>query len=128
MHVTTSSDRNSISLKLSGRLDFNARHSIKPAIQECYDSNKPHIIFDLKDVTFIDSAGIGLLHRCITETKELKTTVTFTNPKQQVHDILELCSMAEYISSPASSQEPLASTSTGSNTNVLTREALSHIE
>ena len=128
MNVTTTSDRNSISLTLTGRLDFTARHAIHPAIQECYDSQKSHIILDLKDVSFIDSAGIGLLHRFVTEAEQKKASVTFTNPKQQVHAILELCSMTQYISSPDNSQEASASTARRANANVLTRDALSTID
>ena len=126
MRITTSSKHDTVSLTIRGRFDFNARHEFKPAIQECYDSKKHNIILDLGGVTFIDSAGLALIHRCIMDSQTQNVNVTLANPKQQVHDILELCNMNHYISSPTVALAPEHSDSASSN--VLTKDALSIID
>ena len=127
MRITTSSDHNSMTFSLSGRLDFNARHTLKPAIQESYDAQKRNIILDLTGVTFIDSAGIGLIHQCIMGAKTKKMDVSIINPQQQVEDILDLCNMTQYILESTSSDRPHTTTSR-SNANLLTRDVLSIID
>ncbi len=130
MHITKSSDHNSITFFLNGRLDFTARHHMNPAIQEGYNSQKRNMVFDLAGVTFIDSAGLGLIHRCITDAEERKIQVTLINPQRQVHDLLELCSMIQYVSSPggSSSQQGSEATMLQHGSKVLTREAMSVID
>ena len=130
MRITSSSDRNSITLSLSGRLDFNARHNLGPAIQEGHDAQKRQIIFDLAAVTYIDSAGLGMIHRCITDAEERNIHVTLSNPQRQVHDLLELCGMIQYVASPAdsSSEQGSQTTMPQHSSKVLTREAMSIIE
>ena len=100
MRITTSSTSDTITLTLTGRLDFNARHVFKPAVKESLNANKRYIDLDLQAVTFVDSAGLGLLHRCITDSAELKAKVRLVNPQYQVRDILELCNMDKHIATP----------------------------
>ncbi len=101
MRINTSSNHNTISLTLCGRLDYSARHVFNTSLQESYDSNKPNIVLDLEAVTFIDSSGLGLIHRCITESATRDVNVALLNPQRQIHDILELCNMDKYITAPS---------------------------
>ncbi|WP_447968696.1 STAS domain-containing protein [Nitrospira sp. M1] len=130
MDITTSTKQNATIHTLFGRLDYSAREIFTSTIHESDNSETHDIILDLEAVTFIDSSGLGLIHKCITEAKAQHVNVTLVNPKDQIYSILELCNMAQYVSS---SDEPLpheqsASATVKHNPHVLTRDALSIIE
>ncbi|GJL51650.1 MAG: hypothetical protein NPIRA01_28770 [Nitrospirales bacterium] len=130
MHITTSSSHNTTSLTLFGRLDYSARQIFKSTVQDSCDSNTHNMILDLTAVTFIDSSGLGLIHKCITESQAQNVSVTLVNPREQIHSILELCNMTQYVSSSDSSLSHEASDATvlRQNSNVLTKDALSIID
>ncbi len=116
-----------MTLTLAGRLDFSARRTFSSAIEDCYQAKKHHIILNLEDVVFIDSSGLGMIHRCIMESEPKNVKISIINPRQQVHDIMELCNMTQYILEPTSPDQSQTTTSIPSS-NLLTRDALSIID
>jgi len=130
MDITTSTQQNTTSLMLFGRLDYSARHIFKSTIQDNCGSNTHNMILDLEAVTFIDSSGLGLIHKCITEAHARNVHVTLVNPREQIYSILELCNMTQYVStSDASlSREESDSTAPRHISNALTRDTLSIID
>ncbi|MGB0910309.1 MAG: STAS domain-containing protein [Nitrospirales bacterium] len=130
MQITTESTRDTMTLTLTGRLDFSARRTFSSAIQDGYGQNTRHIILNLQDVKFIDSSGLGMIHRCIMESETKNVKISIINPRQQIHDILELCNMTQYIveSCSSDSQNQLHSSTSIQSPNLLTRDALSIID
>ncbi|GJL55384.1 MAG: hypothetical protein NPIRA02_25160 [Nitrospirales bacterium] len=130
MEITTSTKQHTTIHTLFGRLDYRARQIFTSTIHENCTSETHDIILDLEAVTFIDSSGLGLIHKCITESQAQQVNVTLVNPKDQIYSILELCNMAQFVSSSDEplSQEQSASATVRHNPHVLTRDALSIID
>jgi len=58
---TSVQDRNLI-IRLTGEVDHHTSEDLRLKIEKEYDrQNARHIIFDMSDVTFMDSSGIGMI-------------------------------------------------------------------
>ncbi|GJL65989.1 MAG: hypothetical protein NPIRA05_09600 [Nitrospirales bacterium] len=130
MDITTSITHNTLLLTLFGRLDYSARHIFTSTVQDSCDSNTHNMILDLTAVTFIDSSGLGLIHKCLTEAHAQHVNVTLVNPREQIYSILELCNMSQYVSSSDTPQSQVESKAAARqhHANVLTKDAMSIID
>ncbi len=106
--TTTHPDQQTWELEFSGKLNFQARQAYQQAINQAQAASPRHVIFNLTGVTYIDSAGLGLLtltHKKFTESGIL---VSITSPQGSVKDVLELTNMGKkfpiYDSSAEASQ------------------------
>ena len=106
MKITTSLKQDSVWLTLYGRLDYRARHTFQDAIQAAYEYQQSSLVLDLEAVTFIDSSGLGLIYKCITESTVKNMNVSLINPKSQIHDFLSLCNMDKFIAAPSIISRP----------------------
>ena len=61
MQVTYRTHRNVDVIDLSGRFTFGERKEFMAAIDKLKQKGAPHIVVNFRQVTFIDSAAIGLL-------------------------------------------------------------------
>ncbi len=61
MMIQETSQNGTTILEGSGRLDFNTRKEIQNAVKSAIASGSRSIVFSLKDVSYIDSAGLGIL-------------------------------------------------------------------
>jgi len=77
-------------LEGSGRLDFNTRKEILNAIKSALASGSRHIVFNLKDVTFIDSSGLGILLLASKDCDQSKVCFSLCASEGYVKDVLAL--------------------------------------
>lgn len=73
------------------RFDFNAYRPFR----ECYEKElrKPevnHVVVDLNDVKYIDSAALGILLMLREKAQEAGKTVELRGPRDVVRDVLEV--------------------------------------
>ena len=61
MQIMQHEETDTISLTLAGRMDFQARQPFHQAMQKARRAQPKRIILNFSHVSFIDSAGIGLL-------------------------------------------------------------------
>lgn len=62
MPVVIDCNESTITAFLSGELDHHCAKNIRDEIDECIEKNKPpELVLDFKNVTFMDSSGIGLV-------------------------------------------------------------------
>ena len=62
MKITNIGEKRAILIKVTGELDHHMATKIKEeADRKMYSSNAVNVIFDLSDMTFMDSAGIGVM-------------------------------------------------------------------
>jgi anti-anti-sigma factor len=97
-HIDKEEDINII--KFNGDLIAGTVTSIKDEIQQIYQSEeKPKIIFDLSDVNFMDSSGIGFLVSILKDLNKkdsklklanLNTTLTNTLKQVQLFSFFEV--------------------------------------
>jgi anti-sigma B factor antagonist len=67
------------------------------AIRELADNDRTKIVLDLRDVSAIDSAGIGELVRAYILVKSRGGEMKLLNPTQKVHDLLDLTRLLRVI-------------------------------
>jgi anti-anti-sigma factor len=68
MEIKVELDSNIIFLKMSGSLVAAIVDELKTQVQKLIEKRYVHIVFDLSNVDFIDSSGLGL---CIATSREL---------------------------------------------------------
>lgn len=78
MTITSSSGNGITVLTLSGRLDVQARDALQSAVHEAESLTQQHIVIKMEGVTFLNSAGVGLIKQLIQQSTITKWTVTFT--------------------------------------------------
>ncbi len=76
----------SVVLKITGELDISNVGSIQAAIQATYGQGLDLIVFDLSEVSFMDSSGLAMLLALA----ERIGTVELRNPSGLVRRVIEL--------------------------------------
>jgi len=77
-------------LQSNGRMDFKARKAFQSATQAAHASEAHHIVVNLKDVSFIDSAGLALLLLAGKECIEKNVRFSLCQPQGYVNNILNV--------------------------------------
>ena len=95
--IPTKSQNGAYILEGSGRIDFHKRKDFQIAIKKSMDSGSKHIVFNLKDVTFIDSAGLGLLLIAAKECHNSNIRFLLCQPNGYVKDVLDLANIEKQI-------------------------------
>jgi len=93
--VVTSSqpNQNTWGLAFCGKLTFSSRQAYQAAVNQAEAASPSQIIFDFTDLSYIDSAGLGLMtltHRKLTASG---ITIILANSQKSVKDILLLTNM-----------------------------------
>lgn len=87
MQIVKNEDNDKIVIKLEGRLDKlsspTMEEEIKPEVEK-----KKDIVFDLKDLQYISSAGLRILLATEKKVKENGKTMNIINVNNDVMDIL----------------------------------------
>ena len=84
-------------LEGSGRLDFHKRKEFQKSIKQSLESGSQHIVFNLKVLTYIDSAGLGLLLLAAKECQQSNVRFSLCKPEDYVKDVLDLANMESQI-------------------------------
>ncbi len=77
-------------LKLSGELDLSNVGSLRTAIDATYGLGLERIVFDLSDLSFMDSSGLAMF----VGVSEKVATVELRNPSPVVRRIIELTGLS----------------------------------
>jgi len=88
IHETT--QKGACILAISGRLDFPSRDEIQEAIKTALASGSTHIILNLRNVTFIDSSGLGILLLASKDCKKSKVRLSLCQAQNYVQEVLAL--------------------------------------
>lgn len=90
---TTQYDPQTLVLELSGKLNFSARKSYQQTINQAEATTPRTIILDLTQVSYIDSAGLGLLALSHKKLTGAGIQMCLASPQESVMQILELTNM-----------------------------------
>ena len=96
-------------LSLSGRLDFNARTDFQTAIQKAKDSHVPLIVLNMKDVSFIDSAALGLMTVAFKNLEASKIRFVIADAQDYVQKVFTLANLGNIITIYPSVEEAITS-------------------
>lgn len=76
-----------IEVTLHGRITYSDHPSFRNVIGQIRDSGAQKVIFELNDVEFIDSAGLGMLLMVRDTASQKKAQVVLRRPRGQVQRI-----------------------------------------
>ena len=95
MNITEQVAVGKMVLTLTGRMDFQSRHSFHQAIERAKCSKLQQIILNLSNVPFIDSAGLGLLMLAHKTLGEANIRLSLEMPDGYVREVLILTNIGQ---------------------------------
>lgn len=95
MEITTVAHKRCTVLKAVGRIDSSTAGNLEQSFKEIMDAGQHNIIFDMKDVSFISSRGLGVL---ISAQKACKGRgdVALVGMSPDIRKSLDLVGMGDY--------------------------------
>jgi anti-anti-sigma factor len=94
-----------------GRLDMHSRWHVKAIINQCCHTEREHLILNLQNLIFVDSAGLGFLVLFSRKFQDLHRRITWIQPQGCVGDLIESLQLHDLISICRTEQEALSSSS-----------------
>jgi len=96
MQYTVSKNGSTVTVALAGRLTFGAQQNFRTMLREMSGSGSSRWVLDLRNLEFIDSAGLGLLLRAKAGAEKNGAIASLRPPAEgQVLDILEIAHFHE---------------------------------
>lgn len=80
-----------------GDLDYFSCKELREVIFSHIQDKTKNIILDLRDVPFIDSAGMGLLITASKELSKINGTIGLLNPSKEILDLMVLATLDKVI-------------------------------
>ncbi|MFJ4716485.1 STAS domain-containing protein [Streptomyces sp. NPDC088785] len=77
-------------LAFTGELDLAMVPAVREAADELVAAGRVHLVWDLSGVTFMDSAGLGVLVHTVRAAEARQGAVRLAAASAQVHRLLEL--------------------------------------
>ncbi len=94
MNVTIESSGNLMVAYLIGELDHHTAGNIREQIDKAISYKKPnHLVLDFKNITFMDSSGIGLVMGRYRLMQNHKGSIEIKNVTPQTKKIMELAGL-----------------------------------
>lgn len=95
---------------LQGKITIGAGDlQMREAIHKCLESGCKKILVDMKDVSTIDSSGVGELVGCYTTATHKGAKLKLMNLPDKIHDVLTVTQLITVFDVFASEQEAIAS-------------------
>jgi anti-anti-sigma factor len=100
-----------VRMTVSGEVDSVSADELHRTFSEAVDRHRPAAVeMNVRDVTFLDSAGIRTLLRCRAEAEWAGCHLRLTEPSRIVHRVLEISGLLEHLGlapSPAPARIPV---------------------
>lgn len=98
MQITFETIDNALIIKLSGELDHHSSEYIKEKIDlEIMSRNPKNIIFDMENLSFMDSSGVGVIIGRYKFISSKGGKAAIVNLKPQIKRIYEICGLKKII-------------------------------
>lgn len=107
MKITEESRNQTTTLKLEGNFTYTQRKPFQDAVKNACANNAQHIVIDLSQVSFLDSAVLGLLMVTHRQLVAEKRKLSMCKPQPTVKQIIELANLHKTISVVESDVAPL---------------------
>ena len=87
-----------LTAKLKSEIDHHSAARVRALIDEQLYQNLPRVlVFELSDVNFMDSSGLGLILGRYTKARELGTEVVIKNPAKRTEKIFRMAGTDKFI-------------------------------
>jgi anti-anti-sigma factor len=94
MEISTQQIEDALAVKVRGRLDNYWTEHLRTNLEEFVRGGAHVIRLDLSEVSFLSSAGVGLLMLIYRQLKEIGGTLVVVSPSIRVKQILDLCKLS----------------------------------
>ncbi|HHW45856.1 MAG TPA: anti-sigma factor antagonist [Clostridiales bacterium] len=79
---------------LQGELDHHTAREMREEIDAAIDRNMPTLlVLDFKDITFMDSSGIGLVMGRYRKLQQIKAELHITNTSPHIYKVMKLAGL-----------------------------------
>lgn len=100
--------QNGTILRASGEIDLDTSVLLKEQLQELIDTTPHVVVLDLKDVTFIDSSGLGTLVMAYRSAQEHGIDLKLSGPRPQVLKVMQITGLNQVFEICENVQEAFA--------------------
>lgn len=97
MQIVQRSYRNADVIDVTGQFNFGSRKEFSAALEKVKQAGNAHIILNMKQVTFVDSAAIGLLALASQQFKGTGRTLSLVGAQGTVKQVLDLAHIDQMI-------------------------------
>ncbi len=94
MEIVTQQLGNALEVRLKGRLDNYWTEHLRHNLDELIRAGAHGIHLNLSEISFLSSAGVGLLMRLHTQLKTIGGSLVITSPSERVKEVLDLCKLS----------------------------------
>lgn len=109
MEITVREENDITILNLSGRLDLASGTTLKEQVKELFNQNKSSFHFNLAEVEFINSSGLGSLVSIMKEIRLRKGRLTLSNLASYVQEIFDITQLSHIFEIFGTEEEALNS-------------------
>lgn len=98
MYLTVDKNKNNLIVQLKGELDHHSTEDLRQKIEQEYEDHRiNNIVFDLRNLTFMDSSGIGLIMGRYRNVIEKNGKVSIVNDNAYVEKMLKMSGLLNII-------------------------------
>src|SRR5262249_31130522 len=108
MEITQKSSEGRFELQLKGRFDANWADHVAKAIEAAIRAGHHHIDLDLRQVSYLSSAGIRVMAKYFKQLKGVRGAVRVVRPSDAVLSTLQLCGLADMLIAAPAAPPPAA--------------------
>ncbi|MFP4176932.1 MAG: STAS domain-containing protein [Planctomycetota bacterium] len=91
-------DREGVTIiRLMGHIDESAADALNSRLDEILDNGENRIVFDLSQVKFMGSSGLGQIMRVYRDLRDSEGFVRIVNPQPLIEDLFELTKLNKII-------------------------------
>jgi len=94
MEIVTQQLGDALEVKVKGRLDNYWTEHLRRNLEEVIREGAHGILLNLGGISFLSSAGVGLLVKFHTQLKGIGGSLVITNPSERVKQVLDLCRLS----------------------------------
>jgi anti-anti-sigma factor len=94
MEIVTQQLADALEVKVKGRLDNYWTEHLQRSLEEVIREGAHGIHLNLSEITFLSSAGVGLLVKFHTQLKGIGGSFVITSPSDRVKQVLDLCRLS----------------------------------
>jgi anti-anti-sigma factor len=108
MRITERTLRDAVVLELADEFTYGNRKEFSAQVEKSRTSACSHLIVNVRDVTYMDSAAIGLLALTAQQFKGANKTLSLVGPQGTVKQVLDLANISTIIPTFPSEEAAIA--------------------
>ena len=91
-----------------GEIDLYSSPQLRERIRELSDMGYIHLLFNMQDVTYLDSTGLGALIKAVLLVKPKGGTIRLYNIKKHIMELIQLTMLTQLFSLYQTEEEALS--------------------